>query len=147
MVGNASRIRFISGPSSLGDETATFSLVTYRALVKYRAGHNLPPSGYFGSLKRKPQGRVALSQRVPITLKALKPKETDFEPQTLGEHVRRRRLELGLTQRQAAERLGVSPWTVLNGVSLCLSDYRPNPAIGALGRVEVHQKMAYYFCQ
>jgi transcriptional regulator with XRE-family HTH domain len=44
----------------------------------------------------------------------LKPKETDFEPQTLGEHVRKRRLELGLTQTQAAERLGVNPWTILN---------------------------------
>ena len=51
---------------------------------------------------------------MPITLKALKPKETDFEPQTLGEHVRKRRLDLRLTQKQAAERLGVSPWTVLN---------------------------------
>ena len=53
-------------------------------------------------------------QFVPITLKALKPKETDFEPQTLGEHVRKRRLELRLTQKQAAKRLGVNPWTVLN---------------------------------
>lgn len=53
-------------------------------------------------------------QFAPITLKALKPKETDFEPQTLGEHVRKRRLELKLTQRQAAERLDVTPWTVLN---------------------------------
>lgn len=51
---------------------------------------------------------------MPITLKALKPKETDFEPQTLGEHVRKRRLELELTQKQAAERLDVTPWTVLN---------------------------------
>ena len=53
-------------------------------------------------------------QFVPITLKTLKPKETDFEPQTLGEHVRKRRLELGLTQKQAADRLGVNAWTVLN---------------------------------
>ena len=53
-------------------------------------------------------------QFAPITLKALKPKETDFEPQTLGEHVRKRRLELALTQKQAAERLGVNPWTILN---------------------------------
>ena len=60
------------------------------------------------------QGRVALLQFVPITLKASKPNETDFEPQTLGEHVRKRRLELTLTQKQAAERLGVNPWTVLN---------------------------------
>lgn len=51
---------------------------------------------------------------MPITLKALKPKETDFEPQTSGEHVRKRRLELRLTQKQAAERLGVNRWTVLN---------------------------------
>ncbi len=60
------------------------------------------------------QGRVALLQFAPITLKALKPKEADFEPQTLGEHVRRRRLELEFTQKQAAERLGVNAWTVLN---------------------------------
>lgn len=32
----------------------------------------------------------------------------------MGEHVRKRRLELGLTQKQAAKRLGVNPWTVLN---------------------------------
>ncbi len=53
-------------------------------------------------------------QFVPITLRALKPKETDFEPQNLGEHIRKRRLELRLTQKQAAERLGVNPWTGLD---------------------------------
>jgi transcriptional regulator with XRE-family HTH domain len=53
-------------------------------------------------------------QFVPIKLKTLKPKETDFERQTLGARVRKRRLELRLTQKQAAERLGVNPWTVLN---------------------------------
>jgi transcriptional regulator with XRE-family HTH domain len=51
---------------------------------------------------------------VPITLKALKPKELDFEPRALGEHVRKRRLELNLTQRQVADRLGVTCLTVLN---------------------------------
>ncbi len=51
---------------------------------------------------------------MPIQLKALKPKETDFEPQTLGQHCRKRRLELGLTQARVAERLGVNAWTVLN---------------------------------
>lgn len=60
------------------------------------------------------QGRVTLLQFAPITLKALKSKETDFEPRTLGEHVRKRRLELRLTQKKAAEWLGVSAWTVLN---------------------------------
>lgn len=51
---------------------------------------------------------------MPIRLKALKPKETDFEPRALGEHVRKRRLEMRLTQTQAAERIGVNPWTILN---------------------------------
>ena len=51
---------------------------------------------------------------MPVTLKALKPKETDFEPTTLGEHVRKHRLGLKLSQRQVADRLGVNPWTVLN---------------------------------
>jgi len=53
-------------------------------------------------------------QRVPIRLKALKPKDTDFEPHTLGEHIRKRRLELRLSQGQAASRLNINPWTVLN---------------------------------
>lgn len=49
-----------------------------------------------------------------ITLKYLKRKTFDFEARSLGEHIRRRRLELGLTQWQAGERLGVSGWTVAN---------------------------------
>jgi len=51
---------------------------------------------------------------VPITFKALKLKETDFEPQTLGAHARRRRLELECAQKRAAGPLGVNAWTVLN---------------------------------
>ncbi len=51
---------------------------------------------------------------LPITLKALIPHEIGPEPRTLGDHVRRRRLALRLTQRELATRLGVNPWTVLN---------------------------------
>ena len=51
---------------------------------------------------------------LPITLKALKPKETDFEPQNLGEHVKRCRLMRRLTQNEAAHLLGVNAWRVLN---------------------------------
>ena len=47
-------------------------------------------------------GRVAFLPWVPVTLKGLIPKKTDFEPKTLGEHVRKRRLDLGLNQKQAA---------------------------------------------
>lgn len=49
-----------------------------------------------------------------MTLKCLKPKESDFEPKTVGEHLRKKRLELGLSQHQAADRLSVNAWTVLN---------------------------------
>jgi transcriptional regulator with XRE-family HTH domain len=51
---------------------------------------------------------------LPVTLKCLKPNETDFEPKTLGEHLRKRRLELRLTQREAATRLGETAITVLH---------------------------------
>ena len=51
---------------------------------------------------------------LPVTLKALKPQQSDFEPQTLGEHIRKRRLQLRLTQEATGEQLGVNSWTVLN---------------------------------
>ncbi len=49
-----------------------------------------------------------------MTLKCLKPKEPNLEPKTLGEHIRKRRLGLGLTQKQAADRLGITEVTVLH---------------------------------
>ncbi|MBX3381725.1 MAG: helix-turn-helix domain-containing protein [Phycisphaeraceae bacterium] len=49
-----------------------------------------------------------------VSLKCLKRKTFDFEPRSLGEHIRRKRLECGLTQRQLGPRLGVSGWTVAN---------------------------------
>jgi len=61
-----------------------------------------------------PHGRVAFLPLVSITLKALKPKETDFEPSCLGEHLRKRRLELQLSQKEAGRTLGRSWRTVFN---------------------------------
>ena len=60
------------------------------------------------------QGFIALLHFVPVQLKSLKPKETDFEPRTLGEHIRRRRLEMELTQKEVADQFGVVSWTVRN---------------------------------
>ncbi len=51
---------------------------------------------------------------MPVTLKCLKPKEPDFEPRTIGEHLRRCRLKRGLSQNDAARLLGVTSWTVSN---------------------------------
>jgi transcriptional regulator with XRE-family HTH domain len=50
----------------------------------------------------------------PITLRCLKPNETDFEPRTIGERIRKRRLELGLTQKEVAKQLGHCWTAVLN---------------------------------
>ena len=38
----------------------------------------------------------------------------DFVPISVGDHIRQTRLRLGLLQKEAAERLGVNSWTVLN---------------------------------
>lgn len=51
---------------------------------------------------------------MPIRLKALKPKETDFEPQTVGDHIRKRRLLLELTQKAVARILKVSQFSIIN---------------------------------
>jgi len=42
---------------------------------------------------------------VPLTLKALRKKDYSEEPQTLGEHLKKRRRELGLLQREVAARI------------------------------------------
>ncbi len=53
-------------------------------------------------------------QGVPLTVKAQKPKDYSYNPQTLGEHIKKRRHELGLLQREAGARMGVSAETVAN---------------------------------
>lgn len=60
------------------------------------------------------QGRVAFLPCLPVTLKSLRRKETDFEPQTVGEHIKKRRLELGMTQKAVARTLKVSQFSVIN---------------------------------
>jgi transcriptional regulator with XRE-family HTH domain len=42
-----------------------------------------------------------------VTLKALRPKDFADSPQSLGQHLKRRRRELGLLQREAAEQMGI----------------------------------------
>ncbi|MDE2166106.1 MAG: transcriptional regulator [Alphaproteobacteria bacterium] len=47
-----------------------------------------------------------------ISLKAARPALIPAEPKTLGEHLRKRRIELGLRQQDAGKRLGVGESTV-----------------------------------
>jgi DNA-binding XRE family transcriptional regulator len=57
---------------------------------------------------------VPFCRQTPLTLKALRSKDYSEAPQTLGEHLKKRRRELGLLQREAAEMMGVSTDTVVN---------------------------------
>jgi len=72
------------------------------------------PSLTGGCLATKLHGRVVFLPWVPISLKALKPKETEFEPQTLGEHIKRTRMLRGLSQPKTAALIGVDASTILN---------------------------------
>jgi transcriptional regulator with XRE-family HTH domain len=51
---------------------------------------------------------------VRIRRKSLIQLAWNFEPKSLGDHIRRRRLMLAITQEEAAQRLGVNAWTVHN---------------------------------
>ena len=55
--------------------------------------------------------------------KSLRRKEWDFEPRTIGDHVRRRRLELGLTQNEVAVKLEVTEHSIINWEK---GDWQPN---------------------
>ncbi len=48
------------------------------------------------------------------SLKSLIPKQYDFAPKTLGEHIIKRRLFLGLTQAEVGKLFNVTPFTILN---------------------------------
>lgn len=49
-----------------------------------------------------------------VSLKSLIPKPYDFDPITLGDHVRKKRLQVGLYQKDVAGLLGVCASTVLH---------------------------------
>ena len=77
-------------------------------------------------------------------------------PTTLGEHIKKRRLELGLTQKQVANALGVNPWTVLNWETgqhqppirsipgiLAFLDYDPFPTPTTIGERLLQTRRKY----
>lgn len=60
------------------------------------------------------QRRVAFLPGVPLHFKALRKKDYSEMPQTLGEHLKKRRREQGLLQREAAVMMGVVVGTLIN---------------------------------
>jgi transcriptional regulator with XRE-family HTH domain len=57
---------------------------------------------------------VAIRDDLEIVLKGQKPSKIPKVLNALGDHIRKRRLELGLLQREVAERLGVNESSVYN---------------------------------
>jgi transcriptional regulator with XRE-family HTH domain len=57
---------------------------------------------------------TSLTFNISVPLITPIPKELQFEPQTIGEHLRRRRIELGLYQKDVAKRIGVTSSTIWN---------------------------------
>ncbi|MDP2368151.1 MAG: helix-turn-helix domain-containing protein [Rhodoferax sp.] len=49
-----------------------------------------------------------------MTLKSLRPKDYSEDPKTLGEHLKKRRRELGLLQRETATQIGILTETYAN---------------------------------
>jgi DNA-binding transcriptional regulator YiaG len=65
------------------------------------------------------QGFVAFLSLGPKGLKAGKPTSCPEAPAALGDHLRKRRHERGLLQKDAAARLGVNTWTLANWEKGC----------------------------
>jgi transcriptional regulator with XRE-family HTH domain len=89
-----------------------------------------------------------------VTLKARRPPDSKYPKQlkTLGDHIRKRRLDLGLFQKQLAEQIGVSEETIYNWESnesspqfqfipaiVRFLDYNPLPLPDA-----PHQRLVFY---
>lgn len=53
-------------------------------------------------------------RQTPLTLKALREKDYSENPQFLGQHLKKRRRQLGLLQREAADRIGIGTDTFAN---------------------------------
>jgi DNA-binding XRE family transcriptional regulator len=57
---------------------------------------------------------VPFCRWVPLTVKALRAKDYSENPESLGEHLKKRRKQLGLLQREAAGQMGFDTWTYIN---------------------------------
>jgi len=81
------------------------------------------------------QGRVAFLPFIRISLKSLIPSTFDFEPKTLGEHIRRRRLILVITQKEAAKVMGVNSYTLGNWEKGPTAPHSVSTGPGCLSRI------------
>lgn len=77
----------------------------------------------------KPQGFIAF---LPLSLKASRPKDEKYPNslKTLGDHIRARRLDLNLYQKDVARLLGVNEFTVHNW-----EKYKSGPDVRLLPKI------------
>jgi DNA-binding XRE family transcriptional regulator len=72
------------------------------------------PISFQLSVSTEIQGFIAFLPLVPVRLKYLKPKDLLPAPTTLGEHLKKRRLDLKLTVKEAGKLLGTDEGSVIN---------------------------------
>jgi transcriptional regulator with XRE-family HTH domain len=87
---------------------------------------------YRSSCYSRPLTRIPALPFCHVTLRGQRPLPKAYPAtlRTLGDHLRQRRLDLGLLQREAAEQLGVDPSTVTNWEL-----NRTSPALRLLPRI------------
>jgi len=57
---------------------------------------------------------VPFCRQTPLTVKALRARDYSENPQTVGEHLKKRCRQLGLLQREAADQMGIGVETYAN---------------------------------
>jgi transcriptional regulator with XRE-family HTH domain len=84
-----------------------YKCISYRNLCGIRTCRDVGTFSYFSE-----SSQPALKIAIPLKIQA--PSELTQEPVTLGDHLRRRRLELGLYQKDVAVKIGVTTSTIWN---------------------------------
>ena len=87
-----------------------------RGLVRYRWSSRAPQAHRPRGSPCQPQGHPCVAFLWSLQLRAKAPKLRGYpeNPSTLGEHLKKRRMDLGLLQREVADRIGTNEATVTN---------------------------------
>ena len=96
------------------------------------------PASFQLLARRHAHGRVAFLPSTPVTLKALKPKETDLEPKSLGEHSKPGTRSRGVLASHSS-RPNLC-WSILGLYSVCNCQLR----LDLLGGVRLYFAPGYW---
>jgi transcriptional regulator with XRE-family HTH domain len=99
-----------------------YKCISYRNLNGIRTCRDACTFSYFSEASQP-----ALKIEIPLKIQTFP--EFSGEPVTLGDHLRRRRLELGLYQKDIAEQIGVTASTIWNWEHGWSIDWRYLPRV------------------